>query len=88
MEDVSLYSFNILLIINGFESKNIYYRNRILERSICIVDRSCLSTRHFWCTGQKDNARGWDALYETSGPCTVMYEGRGGIMVRIEFESG
>ena len=38
-----------------------------------------------WCTGQKDNARGWDALYETSGPCTELNGGRGGIMVRTKF---
>ena len=54
--------------------------------SVLFVDFElvCLPTPYFWCTGQKDNARGWDALYETSGPCTVLIGGRGGIMVRTK----
>ena len=40
------------------------------------------------CTGQKDSVRGWDALNETSGPCTHHDGHRGGIMVSVLFSQG
>ena len=53
--------------------------------SVLFVREKTALENEIRCTGQKDSARGWDALNETSGPCTCSDGHRGGIMVSVHF---